>query len=116
MSYGGKLIHGLARILRATGYGPITTIANARVPIIFVEHNIHCDMSINQPIGVLNSQLIHAYQRIDSRSLGLWLGLRSLAERHNILGGNIGYLSSYALTIMIVFLQDVTTPPILPKL
>ncbi|KAG0058372.1 Zinc finger, CCHC domain-containing protein [Linnemannia elongata] len=115
---GGRIIHGLAKILRAAGYGPITTIATARVPIIsFVEHNIRCDMSINQPMGVLNSQLIHAYQRIDSRFLGLWFGLRLLAEKHGILGGNRGYLSSYALTMMlIVFLQDVTTPPILPRL
>ncbi|KAK3822483.1 MAG: hypothetical protein JOS17DRAFT_753718 [Linnemannia elongata] len=118
VSSGGNLIHGLAKILREAGYGPITTIASARVPIVsFVERNIRCDMSINQPMGVLNSQLIYAYQRIDNRFLGLWLGLRSLAERHSILGGNKGYLSSYALTMMlIVFLQDVTTPPILPRL
>ncbi|KAK5815018.1 hypothetical protein F5H01DRAFT_344784 [Linnemannia elongata] len=118
VSSGGRIIHGLAKILRAAGYGPITTIATARVPIIsFVEHNIRCDMSINQPMGVFNSQLIHAYQRIDSRFLGLSFGLRLLAERHGILGGNRGYLSSYALTMMlIVFLQDVTTPPILPRL
>ncbi|KAF8941802.1 hypothetical protein BGZ47_007170 [Haplosporangium gracile] len=117
VSSGGKLIHGLARILRAAGYVPITTIANARVPIVsFVKHNIHCDMSINQPMGVLNSQLINAYQRIDSRFLGLWFDLRTLAEKHGIGSGNAAYLSPYALTMMlIVFLQDVTTPPILPR-
>ncbi|KAG0318832.1 hypothetical protein BGZ97_003213 [Linnemannia gamsii] len=118
VSSGGKLIHGLARILRAAGYGPITTIANARVPIVsFVEHSIRCDMSINQPMGVLNSQLINAYQRIDTRFQGIWFGLRTLADKHGILGADKGYLSSYALTMMlIVFLQDVTTPPILPRL
>ncbi|KAG9066025.1 hypothetical protein KI688_001244 [Linnemannia hyalina] len=118
VSTSGKLIHGLAGILRAAGYGPITTIPSARVPIVsFVKNNISCDMSINQPMGVFNSQLIRAYQRIDSRFLGLWFGLRSLAEKHGILGGNMRYLSSYALTMMlIVFLQDVTTPPILPRL
>ncbi|KAF9144756.1 hypothetical protein BG015_012107 [Linnemannia schmuckeri] len=112
-------IHELARALQASGYGPIKTIANARVPIVCFTSRcgIRCDMSINQPMGVFNSQLIHAYQKIDTRFLGIWFGLRSLADKHGILGGSTGYLSSYALTMMlIVFLQDVTSPPILPKL
>ncbi|KAG0318831.1 hypothetical protein BGZ97_003212 [Linnemannia gamsii] len=111
-------IHELSTILREVGYGPIKTIANARVPIVsFTGRRIRCDMSINQPMGVFNSQLINAYQRIDTRFMGLWFGIRSLADKHGILGASTGYLSSYALAMMlIVFLQDVTTPPILPKL
>ncbi|KAG0276273.1 hypothetical protein BGZ95_007756 [Linnemannia exigua] len=113
-----KPIHVLARILRTAGYGPITTISHARVPIVsFVEQDIHCDISINQHMGVFNSQLINTYQTIDTRFLGLWFGIRHLARQHGILGGSTGYLSSYALTMMlIVFLQDVTSPPILPRL
>ncbi|KAK5815044.1 hypothetical protein F5H01DRAFT_344826 [Linnemannia elongata] len=111
-------IHDLARALQLSGYGPIKTISNARVPIVtFTGQGIRCDMNINQPIGVFNSQLIHAYQKIDTRFLGLWFGLRSLADKHGILSGSTGYLSSYALTMMlIVFLQAVTSPPILPRL
>lgn len=111
-------IHDLARALQQSGYGPIKTIANARVPIVtFTGQGIRCDMNINQPMGVFNSQLIHAYQKIDKRFLALWFGLRSLADKHGILGGSTRYLSSYALTMMlIVFLQDVTYPPILPRL
>ncbi|KAK3817167.1 MAG: hypothetical protein J3R72DRAFT_460700 [Linnemannia gamsii] len=113
-----KPINVLTRILSTVIYGSIKTIPNARVPIAsFVEQGIHCDISINQPMGVFNSQLINAYQMIDTRFLGLWFGIRYLARQHGILGGNTGYLSSYALTMMlIVFLQDVTSPPILPKL
>ncbi|KAG0318830.1 hypothetical protein BGZ97_003211 [Linnemannia gamsii] len=115
---GREPIHELASNLHTSGWGPIKTIATARVPIVsFTGHGIRCDMSINQPMGVFNSQLIHAYQRIDPRFLTIWFGLRTLADKHGILGGSTGYLSSYALTMMlIVFLQDVTTPPILPKL
>ncbi|KAG0209521.1 hypothetical protein BGX33_005470 [Mortierella sp. NVP41] len=114
----GKPIHELARILRAAGYGPIKTVANARVPIVsFTEGEVQCDVNINQPMGVHNSQLIKAYKDVDSRFLGLWFGLRQLAKRHGILSGSTGYLSSYALTMMlIVFLQDVTSPPLLPRL
>ncbi|KAG0284777.1 hypothetical protein BGZ96_010882 [Linnemannia gamsii] len=111
-------VHELAKILRDVGYGSIKTIASARVPIVsFTGREIQCDMSINQPMGVFNSQLINAYQRIDTRFLGIWFGLRSLADKHGILGGSTGYLSSYAFVMMlIVFLQDITTPPILPRL
>ncbi|KAK3822514.1 MAG: hypothetical protein JOS17DRAFT_687631 [Linnemannia elongata] len=111
-------IHDLARALQQSGYGPIKTIANARVPIVtFTGQGIRCDMNVNQPMGVFNSHLINAYQKIDPRFLGLWFGLRSLADKHGILGGSTRYLSSYALTMMlIVFLQDVTSPPILPRL
>ncbi|KAF9922158.1 hypothetical protein FBU30_007761 [Linnemannia zychae] len=115
---GDRIIYVLARILREAGYGPITTIGDARVPIVsFTEQGIHCDMNVNQPMGIINSQLINAYQKIDTRFLGLWFGIRQLANKYGILGASTGYLSSYALTMMlIVFLQDVTSPPILPKL
>ncbi|KAF8948151.1 hypothetical protein BGZ47_006259 [Haplosporangium gracile] len=115
---GREPIHELASNLQASGWGPIKTIANARVPIVsFTGHGIRCDMSINQPMGVFNSQLINAYQRIDSRFLDIWFGLRTLADKNGILGGSTGYLSSYALTMMlIVFLQDITSPPVLPRL
>lgn len=115
---GREPIHELASNLQDSGWGPIKTIANARVPIVsFTGHGIRCDMSINQPMGVFNSQLINAYQRIDSRFLGIWFGLRTLADKNGILSGSTGYLSSYALTMMlIVFLQDITLPPVLPRL
>ncbi|KAF9136425.1 hypothetical protein BGX30_011200 [Mortierella sp. GBA39] len=111
-------IHNLAQALQLSGYGPIETVADARVPIVtFTGQGIRCDMNINQPMGVFNSQLIHAYQKIDTRFLGIWFGLRSLADKHGILNGRTRYLTSYALTMMlIVFLQDVTSPPILPRL
>ncbi|KAG0284778.1 hypothetical protein BGZ96_010883 [Linnemannia gamsii] len=114
----GNPIHELANILSVAGYGPIKTVAGARVPIVsFTAREIRCDMSINQPMGVFNSQLIHAYQRIDPRFLSVWFGVRTLADKHGILCSRTGYLSSYALAMMlIVFLQTIHDPPILPRL
>lgn len=111
-------IHELAKILHEAGYGPIKTVAGARVPIVsFTARKIRCDMNVNQPMGIFNSQLIHAYQRIDSRFLPIWFGIRTLADKHGILGGSKGYLPSYALAMMlIVFLQTIYDPPILPRL
>ncbi|KAF9545748.1 Zinc finger, CCHC domain-containing protein [Mortierella hygrophila] len=43
--------------------------------------------------------------------------IRQIAQKHGILSGSTGYLSSYALAVMlIVFLQHETEPAILPKL
>ncbi|KAF9134879.1 Zinc finger, CCHC domain-containing protein [Mortierella sp. 14UC] len=115
---GPRPINRLAGILRAAGYGLITMVSNARVPIIsFTRQGLHCDISINQPMGVINSRLINAYQRIDSRFMELWLGLRTLANKHGILSGSTGYLPSYSLTmVLIVFLQYITSLALLPRL
>ncbi|KAF9910467.1 hypothetical protein EC991_006522 [Linnemannia zychae] len=111
-------IEELAKALRWSKCQSVTTIANARVPIVsFKAQTFDCDMNIDQPMGVLNSKLIATYSKIDNRFVQLWFGVRHLAKKHGILSGSTGYLSSYALVMMlIVFLQDVTKPPMLPKL
>ncbi|KAK3817166.1 MAG: hypothetical protein J3R72DRAFT_460698 [Linnemannia gamsii] len=115
---GGDLITELAKALQWSGCEAITTIASAQVPIVsFTARELQCDISIDQPMGVINSKLIATYRRIDNRFLTLWFAVRQIAKTHDILSSSTGYLSSYALTMMlIVFLQDVTNPPILPKL
>ncbi|KAG0276272.1 hypothetical protein BGZ95_007755 [Linnemannia exigua] len=115
---GGNSIAELAKALQWSGCEAITTIASAQVPIAsFTAREIQCDISIDQPMGVINSKLIATYRRIDHRFLTLWFAVRQIAKKHDILSSSTGYLSSYALTMMlIVFLQDVTNPPILPKL
>ncbi|KAG0318834.1 hypothetical protein BGZ97_003215 [Linnemannia gamsii] len=114
----GNPIDELAKALRWAGCQSVTTIATARVPIIkFVAWGVQCDMSIDQPMAVHNSRLIGAYRKADKRFLKLWFAVRYIARNHGILSGSAGYLSSYALVMMlIVFLQDVANPPILPRL
>lgn len=110
----------LASALRRIGYQDVSAITNARVPIVSFydpEHDICCDINIDEPMGVINSKLINTYRKIDDRFSTLWFAIKHLAKKHNILSGSTGYLSSYALTMMlIVFLQDVTRPAILPRL
>jgi DNA polymerase sigma len=113
-------IKELASSLKQIGYQDVSAITNARVPIVSFynpEYDISCDINIDEPMGVINSKLIHTYRKIDDRFLTLWFAIKQIAKRHNILSGSTGYLSSYALTMMlIVFLQDVTEPAILPRL
>ncbi|KAF9134881.1 hypothetical protein BGW39_005596 [Mortierella sp. 14UC] len=115
---GGNSIADLANALQWAGCEAITTIATAQVPIVsFTARDIRCGISKDQRMGVINSKLVSTYRKIDNRFAALWFAVRQIAKKHDILSGSTGYLSSYALALMlIVFLQDVTNPPILPKL
>ncbi|KAG0051120.1 hypothetical protein BGZ83_004065 [Gryganskiella cystojenkinii] len=65
----------------------------------------------------MHTKLISTYQKIDSRFVPLWCAVRHLAEAHYILSCRLGYLSSFALVLMLItYLQSVPNPPILPKL
>ncbi|KAF9365422.1 hypothetical protein BGX34_010049 [Mortierella sp. NVP85] len=110
----------LGRAMREHGYHNVQTIAGARVPIVMFRDPLsllRCDININQPLGVHNSELIATYRKIDYRFRPLWLAIRKIAKSNNILDGKNGFLSSYALTMMLItFLQNVTRPAILPSL
>ncbi|KAG0276269.1 hypothetical protein BGZ95_007752 [Linnemannia exigua] len=113
-------ISELADALKFIGYHSVSHISNARVPITNFydpENGVNCDANLDEPMGVINSKLIATYRKIDNRFPTLWFAVRQIAKKHDILSGSTGYLSSYALTMMvIVFLQDVTSPAILPRL
>ncbi|KAI7827663.1 hypothetical protein BC939DRAFT_394810 [Gamsiella multidivaricata] len=113
-------IEALGSRLRLRGYQQVITIPKAFVPIVTFydpSSGTHCDISINQPLGVHNSRLIKTYSDIDDRFKTLAVAVRQLAKNKGILDGKQGFLSSYALVLMVItFLQDVTEPPILPAL
>ncbi|KAG0375811.1 hypothetical protein BGX24_008627 [Mortierella sp. AD032] len=103
-------ISDLAGALESIGYHSVSYITNARVPITTFydpENGVNCDANIDEPMGVINSKLIATYRRIDNRFATLWFAVRQMAKKHDILSGSTGYL---------VFLQDVTSPAILPRL
>ncbi|KAK3817168.1 MAG: hypothetical protein J3R72DRAFT_460702, partial [Linnemannia gamsii] len=108
----------LANNLRKLRYQHVTSVPRARVPIAsFKLYGISCDLCLSQPMGVYNSKLIATYAKIDQRFATLWFSIKNIAKKHGILSASSGFLSSYALTMMlIVFLQDVTDPAILPPL
>ncbi|KAF8948152.1 hypothetical protein BGZ47_006260 [Haplosporangium gracile] len=108
----------LATVLRHIGYQRVTSIPCARVPIASWKlYGIQCDVNLNQPMGVYNSKLISTYSNIDDRFKTLWFSIKQISKQNGIISASTGFLSSYALTMMlIVFLQDVTSPSILPRL
>ncbi|KAF9179157.1 hypothetical protein BGZ51_007183 [Haplosporangium sp. Z 767] len=109
----------LAQFLKKRGMQEVVAIADAKVPIIkFVDPltQIKCDLNVQHPLGVYNSQLIKSYLEIDARLGKLLYLLKYFAKVHEILDGSSGFLCSYAYILMaIVFLQD-QKEPILPRL
>ncbi|KAF9898806.1 hypothetical protein BX616_003592 [Lobosporangium transversale] len=111
-------VHRLGDALRYHGYKNVFVIPNARVPIVtFRNHEgVNCDISINAMLGVENSKLIKTYVKIDHRVRVVWFTLKKIAEKCGILSAKHGFLSSYALTLMLItFLQSIKIP-VLPSL
>ncbi|KAF9087169.1 Zinc finger, CCHC domain-containing protein [Mortierella sp. GBA35] len=113
LNNGRECIEAPTYALQQLRYLNVASIPNARMPIVsFYDPvaGIPCDMSIGGRMAVVNSLLVKTYQRVDYRVSTVWFALRQLAKKHGILSGSTGYLSSYALTMMLtVFLQDITT-------
>ncbi|KAF9365421.1 hypothetical protein BGX34_010048 [Mortierella sp. NVP85] len=112
-------IWSLSKALKCRGYRDVQTIAHAKVPIVrFTDPvlNMPCDMSLNEDLGVENSRLINTYQAIDHRFRVVWFTLKQIAKTHGIMSSRNGYLSSYALTLMLITYFQSMDPPILPKL
>ncbi|KAG0036880.1 hypothetical protein BGZ82_003503 [Podila clonocystis] len=97
----------------------VNAITDAKVPIVkFVDNmtSIHCDLNVQHPLGIINSELIKNYIDIDERLPVFLMLLKYFAKCHSILDASQGYLCSYALILMgIVFFQE-QAKPILPRL
>ncbi|CAO3566923.1 unnamed protein product [Mortierella alpina] len=97
----------------------ILTIADARVPIVtfwYRRWDIFCDISINQRPSIYNSKLVNTYHAIDPRVQTIWFSLKHLAKTQGILSAKDGFLSSYALTMMLITYLQTRSPPVLPRL
>ncbi|KAG0205433.1 Zinc finger, CCHC domain-containing protein [Mortierella sp. NVP41] len=112
-------VRHLAWFLENQQMQSVVAITDAKVPIIkFVDPitEIHCDMNVQHPLGIYNSELIKAYMEIDVRLEKFLLLLKYFAKAHGILDGSSGFLCSYAYILMaIVFFQE-QAEPILPRL
>ncbi|KAF8938202.1 Zinc finger, CCHC domain-containing protein [Dissophora ornata] len=109
----------LVKVLRELGYRDVIAIPNAKVPVAtFTDprRNFSCDISINEPLGIENSKLIWTYQSIDSRVQTIWFTLKQIAKKYDILSAKRGFLSSYALTMMLITYLQSTETPVLPCL
>ena len=92
----------------------IEVITKAKVPIIrFTDSvtSISIDLSCNNLLGTVNSQLINCYRQFDERVHILGIALKAVLKHYGILGSGNG-LSSYGYILMLIaFLQN-TSPPV----
>ncbi|KAG0048235.1 hypothetical protein BGZ83_006792 [Gryganskiella cystojenkinii] len=112
-------VQDIADALNRYGYQNVITIYDARIPIVrFYDPSTAtaCDISLDNTLAEMNSKLIKTYQQIDNRFRPLWFSIRQIAKRHGILSGSQGYLSSYALLLMMITFLQGRSPPILPVL
>jgi speckle targeted PIP5K1A-regulated poly(A) polymerase len=96
--------------------GDVLALPNARCPIIHFTHKqikITCDLSINSRLGLYNTKLIKAYLDFDPRVPRLLHIIRAWARTINI---KRTHLNNYALTLMLIYAMQRSTPPVLPSL
>jgi DNA polymerase sigma len=71
---------------------------------------------VNNVLAVYNSELVYTYCQIDQRFHILAIILKYWAKKVGIIGAAYGYLSSYALVLMIIAFLQSRNPPVLPCL
>ena len=78
---------------------------------------INVDISVHNMLPIFNTQLIRLYGLFDQRFHIMGIYLKYWAKTNGIHGAPDGYLSSYALLIMMIhFLQKIVEPKVLPNL
>ena len=82
-----------------------------------IETNINIDITVHNLLPITNSKMLRLYSLYDQRFHILGLFLKHWVKINNIKGAPNGFLSSYALLLLIIhFLQSVTAPKVLPIL
>ena len=67
---------------------------------------LECDISLNNPLAVANTQLLRTYSEIDPRVRALVFIVKYWAKRRHLNSPSDGTLSSYGFILMILhFLQ-----------
>jgi len=95
------------------------THANIRVPLVrvFIRNvKVNIDFCVNSQLGVQNSKLLNTYMSFDNRCYLLTLLVKIWAKTHRVLGAMKMFLSSYALSLLVVNFLQTLEKPILPSL
>ncbi|XP_024362778.1 protein HESO1 isoform X2 [Physcomitrium patens] len=111
------LHHGRNGMTRLT-VRKIEPVMKAAVPVVkFVEvhTNIECDVSMENMDGVLKSELIGIFTKIDLRYRQLCFLLKAWAKAYNVNDSKKGTLNSLSIIFLAAFHLQTRSPPILPS-
>ncbi|KAG0236461.1 hypothetical protein B0O80DRAFT_502750 [Mortierella sp. GBAus27b] len=117
---GLKNVQILANVFRKHGMQKVFCVPRAKVPIVKVwdpELHLSCDVNINTPLGVLNSEMIKTYVAIDPRVRPFAMIIKHWARRRVLNdAANGGTISTYTWICIVINFLQMRSPPILPKL
>ncbi|XP_052133046.1 terminal uridylyltransferase 7 [Frankliniella occidentalis] len=97
----------------------LVAITTAKVPIVkfaYGRNRIQVDISLYNRLGIMNTQLLHAYSIIDPRVRPLVYMTKNLAKTTGIGDASRGSLSSYAYSLMSLYFLQQVSPPVIPVL
>ncbi|XP_042896155.1 speckle targeted PIP5K1A-regulated poly(A) polymerase [Parasteatoda tepidariorum] len=103
------------RVIRKDKTFQMALLIQARCPIVRFQIpylKISCDISCGSSHVVCNTQLLRFYNQIDDRLQPLVITLRHWGKSLGFIKS--GILSSYALTLLVVFFLQNVEPPVLP--
>ncbi|ORY04618.1 hypothetical protein K493DRAFT_253366 [Basidiobolus meristosporus CBS 931.73] len=113
-------VYTLANCMRKNGMQSIYCVANAKVPIVRMwdpELKLACDMNVNNPIALRNTELVKAYVALDPRVRPLIMIIKHWTKRRVLNDAGVGgTLSTYTWVNIILNFLQMRTPPILPVL
>ncbi|KAG0355695.1 hypothetical protein BG005_005372 [Podila minutissima] len=117
---GLKNVQMLATAFRKHGMQKVFCVAGAKVPIVKLwdpELHLSCDMNINTPLGLMNTQLIKTYVAIDPRVRPFAMIIKHWARKRVLNdAANGGTISTYTWICIVINFLQMRSPPILPAL
>ncbi|XP_069770601.1 poly(A) RNA polymerase, mitochondrial [Narcine bancroftii] len=95
-------------------------ILNARCPLVRFSHQpsgFQCDLTANNRIAMKSTELLYIYSNMDPRVRALVFGIRCWARVQGITSRIPGaWITNFSLTMMVLFLLQKRSPPIIPTL
>eukprot|EP00930_Biecheleria_cincta_P046399 TRINITY_DN3199_c0_g1_i1.p1 TRINITY_DN3199_c0_g1~~TRINITY_DN3199_c0_g1_i1.p1 ORF type:complete len:519 (+),score=102.33 TRINITY_DN3199_c0_g1_i1:118-1674(+) len=92
-------------------------ILRARVPILKLRfEGLEVDLSCNNTLPLHNTRLLKAYAGLDERVRQLGIVVKLWAKANHVCGASQSYLSSYSLTLMVLYFMQVYPKVHLPMI
>lgn len=109
------LITHLAKFMERGGMSKVTSVLNARVPLLkFIDpRGIHVDLAVNNVDGPVQMRYLREHLKVDDRIRDLAIIIRYWAKQRGVSGLIEGYINPLGWTVMVIyFMQHIVHPPI----
>lgn len=98
----------------------IERITKSRVPIVEITFkkmaNVTVSFSINNILGVINSEMLKTYSQLDKKCQMLGILVKLWAKAQDVISAKKNFLSSYAYNLMVINFLQTLKNPLLPSL